>query len=142
MRYGAKLANELRLPVAVSGGVVSATGAIPIGELMARVLRAEFQIPVRWVEDRSRNTAQNAQYLRQMLPIQHIVLVTHAIHMPRSVSMFERVGFTVIPAPMGFKGAKEPTYGIFDWMPSVSAISTSRAVLHEWIGRAYYRLRY
>ncbi|MDP6184676.1 MAG: YdcF family protein [Gammaproteobacteria bacterium] len=142
LRYTAKLAKELQLPVAVSGGVVSGTDAVPIGQLMAGVLRAEFQTPVRWVEDTSRNTAENALNLRRILPVQHVVLVTHAIHMPRSVRMFESAGFTVIPAPAGFRSGSELNYGIFDWLPSTSALATSRAVLHEWLGMAYYYLRY
>jgi uncharacterized SAM-binding protein YcdF (DUF218 family) len=142
LRYGAKLARESGLPVAVSGGSVFATEGEPLGVLMARVLGEAFQIPVRWIEDSSRNTAQNARMLRSLLPVQHIILVTHAIHMARAVGVFEAVGFTVTPAPMGFRAGDAVTYGVFDWLPSVAALSTSRAVLHEWLGMAYYRLRY
>jgi len=142
VRYGAKLARELHLPLAVTGGVVMDNGDEPIGVLMARVLEEEFHTPVRWIEDRSSNTAQNAANLRSMLPVQHIVLVTHASHMRRSIDSFEGVGFKVVPAPMGFRVGKEITYGIFDWLPSASALGTSRSVLHEWLGMAYYRLRY
>lgn len=142
IRYGAKLVKELRLPVAVTGGSVFATGAEAIGVLMARVLTEEFQIPVRWVEDRSRNTVENARNLRSLLPVRHIILITHAIHMPRAVAIFEDVGFTVTPAPMGSRTGTAITYGIFDWLPSMDALATSRAVLHEWLGMAYYRLRY
>ncbi len=142
VRYGATLARDLHLPVAVTGGVVIETGDEPISVLMARVLEEEFHTPVRWVEDRSSNTAQNASKLRSMLPVQHIILVTHASHMRRSVDVFEGVGFRVVPAPMGFRVGKEITYKIFDWLPSASALWMSRAVLHEWLGMAYYRVRY
>jgi uncharacterized SAM-binding protein YcdF (DUF218 family) len=142
IRYGAKLARELHLPVAVSGGAVFDDGNDPIGVLMARALEQEFLTPVRWVEDRSSNTAQNARNLRSMLPDQRIILVTHASHMRRSIDAFENVGFTVIPAPMGFRVGKEISFGIFDWLPSAGALIRCRAVLHERLGMAYYRLRY
>lgn len=142
VRYGAKLARDLRLPVAVTGGSVIEYENAALGSMMAQVLREEFQTPVRWVEERSRNTAQNASELRALLPVQHIILVTHAIHMPRAISAFERVGFTVTAAPMGFRASKKISYSVLDWLPSMSALVTSRSVLHEWIGMTYYRMRY
>ena len=142
IRYGAKLARELYLPVAVTGGLIRENGGVPVGVLMARALENEFMTPVRWVEDRSRTTAQNASYLRAMLPVQHVILVTHASHIGRSVEAFEGVGFTVVPAPMGFRVGKEIDFGLFDWLPSAGALGMSRSVLHEWLGRAYYFFRY
>jgi uncharacterized SAM-binding protein YcdF (DUF218 family) len=109
---------------------------------MAQVLREEFQTPVKWVEQQSRNTAQNASQLRALLPVQHIVLVTHAMHMPRAVAAFERVGFTVTAAPMGFRSGRNDPYDFLDCLPSGSALIVSRAALHEWLGMFYYKLRY
>lgn len=142
VRYGAHLARQLKLPVAVTGGTVLGTSQYAIGELMARVMAEEFRMPARWIETRSRNTAQNASELRALLPVQHIILVTHAIHMKRAAEAFERVGFTVTQAPMGYASGADISYGLFDWLPSASALSLARAVLHEWIGMVYYRWRY
>lgn len=142
LRYGVKLARDLKLPLAVTGGTVFANAGEPAAVLMARVLAEEFHIPARWIEDKSRNTAENASKLRSLLPLRDIILVTHALHMARAVGVFEGVGFAVTPAPMGFIVGEEISFGLFDWLPSISALSTSRAVLHEWMGIAYYRLRY
>ena len=58
LRYGVKLARDLKLPLAVTGGTVFANEGEPVAVLMARVLAEEFHIPARWIEDKSRNTAE------------------------------------------------------------------------------------
>jgi len=142
IRYGAYLAHATGLPVAVTGGAVFDSDAVPLGELMAKVLEQEYDADVRWVETESENTAQNAAKLRAILPVDRVILVTHALHMPRSVAVFEKVGFEVIPAPMGFRTGEETRYDVFACLPSVSALAASRAVLHEWLGLLYYHFRY
>lgn len=143
MRYGAILARKLELPIAVSGGAVTHSSEFSLGVLMSKTITEEFGVPVRWIEKRSRNTAQNAIYLRELLPVQRIVLVTHAIHLLRSVAAFERVGFVVATAPTGFIAGKTINFNsIFDWLPAADALVTSRTVLHELIGMLNYKLRY
>lgn len=146
VRYGAVLARALGLPVAVTGGTVLDSDARPVGVIMGEVLEQEFNVPVDWVEASSRNTAENAARLAEMLSVQRIVLVTHASHMRRAVAVFERAGFAVVPAPTAFihGTGSEPTGvpDVFNWLPSASALSATRAVLHEWLGLAYYALRY
>lgn len=143
VRYGAVLARALGLPLAVAGGSVLDSTARPVGMIMGEVLEQEFQVPVEWVEASSRNTAENAARLAEMLTTQRIILVTHASHMRRAVAVFERAGFSVVPAPTAFiHGTGSGSMDIFSWLPSASALSATRAVLHEWLGLAYYALRY
>ena len=142
MRYGAYLARRLALPVAVTGGAVFEPDTAALGDLMAQILREEYNIAVQWVEAQSRNTAENAANLRALLPYERIILVTHALHMPRAKAVFAAKGFSVDPAPMGYQSGPSVTYGLFDCLPSAGALSLSRAVLHEWLGIAYYRLRH
>ncbi len=57
------------------------------------------------VEDRSRNTIENAIYSRDMAqpkPGEVWLLVTSAWHMPRAVGCFRRAGFDVLPYPVDF----------------------------------------
>jgi len=142
VRYGAYLAHATGLPLAVTGGSVFDANAVPLGQLMAEVLEQEYHADVRWVETESENTAQNAAKLRAMLPVDRVIVVTHALHMPRSVAVFKKVGFEVVPAPMGFRTGEETRYDVFACLPSVSALAVSREVLHEWLGALYYHFRY
>lgn len=142
LRYGAALARETRLPLAVSGGRVLDPDGEAVATLMARVLTEEFHLSATWVEDTSRNTAQNARHLAAMMPVRHIVLVTHALHMRRAAAEFTKAGFDVVPAPMGFRVGAWGGVTVFDLLPSAAALVSARDALHEWLGRAYYRVRY
>ncbi len=143
LRYAAYLVNKIKLPILVSGGSVFKEGGVSEAELMASILTKEFKIPVKWLESKSRNTAENAQYTQLILAKQHInrvILITHAIHMNRAVKQFERVGLSVIPAPTDLLPSSK--IDIFYFLPSVRALERSSMVIHEWMGHLWYALRY
>ncbi len=71
LRYTAILARQTRLPILVSGGKVFESNEPPESVLMTKVLENEFNIAVRWQENHSRNTAENAIYAHQILGYQH-----------------------------------------------------------------------
>lgn len=143
IRYAARLHHALGLPVAAVGGEPLGGGA-PVGLGMAKALGEEFGVPVQWVEVNSRNTAENAAFSRALrASAPRILLVTHAMHMPRAKHVFELAGFEVVPAPTGFATAEDAALVLpFDLLPSAGYLSTSRDVLHEWIGLLWYRLHY
>ena len=144
-RYAARLHRQTHLPVLVSGGAVLDDEAVPESLLITETLTDEFNVPVAWTEEESRNTAENALYTRAALTragIERVLLVTHASHMARAVDAFERAGLTVVPAPTGFNGAAAGRASLFDWLPSAGALGESAAALHEYLGRFWYRLRY
>src|SRR6185295_16851084 len=57
VRYGALVARTTKLPVLVSGGAVY--GGSTEAALMKRALEQEFDVQVRWAEERSRDTRSN-----------------------------------------------------------------------------------
>jgi uncharacterized SAM-binding protein YcdF (DUF218 family) len=140
LRYGALLARRLHKPVLVTGGAPEGD-LVPEAYLMRRVLQDEFHVPVRWLEDRSRNTRENARFSAQILRragIKRIYLVSHAWHLARAMPEFERTGLMVIPAGTGYK-----QYGdveLFDFIPDAKALYNSYLASHEWIGLLWYRL--
>lgn len=142
-RYGAYLQRKTKLPILITGGSTYNDRA-PVGELMKQVLEESFISVVHWVEGKSRTTYENSIYSFELLKkdnIKDIVLVTHASHMMRSVEAFEKAGFNVTPAPMGFFTAStRPVY--FQILPSEYALKKSTLAIHEWIGRLWYHLRY
>ncbi len=138
LRYGARLARATGLPVAVSGG--SPHGGQAEARTMRSALRDDFGITVRWSEDRSRNTWQNAVLLRAMLPpdIRRVVLVTHAWHMPRACYAFEHAGFSPIAAPTGYVARRPLRWE--DFMPGPRGWSATWLTVHEMLGMIWYRL--
>ncbi len=110
--------------------------------MMARTLREDFKTPVAWVESESQDTDQNAVYSARMLKaagITRVLLVTHAMHMPRSRQAFVRAGIEVVEAPtMFYSRAKWSPWML---LPSASGLYRSFYAMHEWIGMAWYRLK-
>ena len=142
LRYGALLSNRLSLPVLVCGGVLEPE-APPLAELLADCLRTELRPgPEVWTEPDSGTTWENAERARAVLAprgVHHVLLVTHAFHMPRAVYAFERAGLTVTPAPTGL--CPRPRPRARDWRPSGRALQESSLALHEWLGLLWYRAR-
>lgn len=135
--YGLHLAQSTRLPMAFTGGKGWAAQAHQPSEAeVADIVLARLQAPaLRWQENQSRDTRENAQMTANLLQkdgITHIALVTHAWHMPRSVRNFEDAGFKVLPAPMGY--IQTHAQPVLQWIPSGEALKDSCAVLKEWLG--------
>jgi uncharacterized SAM-binding protein YcdF (DUF218 family) len=134
LRYAAHLARQTGLPLLVTGGAPQ--GGRPEGDIMAETLRDDFATPVRWIENKSLDTAENAAYSAPLLKaagIRRIALVSHAWHLPRAVPLFERAGFTVLPAPTGFDALPPSPWA--RWRPSSQELDTSTLALNEYLGR-------
>ena len=131
VRYGARVARETGLPVLVTGGVLPDVQSSEAA-LMREALEREYGVPVRWAEDRSRNTRENARLSAPMLKAGGVtiaVLVAHAIDMPRAKAEFAAAGIEVIPAPTGL-AARAPIQ-IGDFVPSAPALQASHDAVYE-----------
>lgn len=155
--YGGWLYKQGKAPnILVSGGGISWLDDTILSEAerMVRVL-SMMSIPeeVIWLETRSRNTEENARFTRELLEpkgIKQILLVTSAMHMPRSVMLFENEGFEVIPAPTDFISEPLPTYDnggdmlartFVDLIPNSENLEITTRALKEYIGMLFYRLQ-
>ena len=105
-----------------------------------------------WQEDRSQNTYENAVYCANILKekkITRVILVTSALHMPRSVAIFRKLGVDVIPAPADFAVTQEgwaeitstPEAWLVNLLPSAGSLGLTSAALKEYFGLLVYRLR-
>ncbi len=142
-RYAARLAKASGLPVLISGGLHYGTPPSE-AELMAVSMRDDFAVTVRWKEERSRTTWENAQMSAEILlpeGIKRVVVVTQAWHMPRAVWSFEKAGFSVVPAPVGFLG-QDNARPLGGWMPEFKSVWQSGQLLNEAVGQVGYRLFY
>jgi len=149
VRYGAHLQRRTGLPLLVTGGN-GGSGIEPPArdrvyvkaDAMATALREDFGVPVQWVERHSRDTNENATDSAVLLRadgIKRILLVTDAMHMPRSCAAFERAGLDVVQAPTMFFSTQPQ--GWASWTPSPEGLRRSRYALYEWIGAIWYRVR-
>ena len=134
--------RRMRLPVAVSGGRVDSAYQTE-GELMKTALERDFGVPVRWNEDRSRTTWQNALFTARLLQreqLRTVIVVSQAWHLPRALWSFGRVGIKALPWPAPRVVPHYRRIGSF--LPNIAALHDTFYALHELIGGLYYRLRY
>lgn len=130
--------------VVISGG----SGSLVLeGEADAdtapRLLEALGVAPERMLlENRSRNTVENARFTRQLVapgPDETWLLVTSAFHMPRSVGLFRREGFSVVPWPVDYRTTGLETAGIAQ-DNQIDTLQATSLAIREWIGLLAYRL--
>jgi len=140
LRYGLWLGRQTGWPVAFSGGLGwAARAGEPEADIAAGIAREDFHQPLRWVENTSRDTRENAALSVALLKnagVTHIVLVTHGWHMQRARAVFDGAaaasGMRIEPAPMGL--AESSQLPVLDWLPSSDGFRQTRLVLREWLG--------
>ena len=144
LQYGAHLQRTTGLPILVTGG--NPEHGLAEAHVMRQTLVDHFGVPVKWVEARAINTAQNGQYSAEILMptgIKTVLVVSHAWHMPRARYAFEKVGMNFLPAPTRFANPPRPidnAYSPFDFIPNAHALEQSYFALHELVGLVWYRL--
>lgn len=141
LRFGAKLHRETGTPILVTGGK-PLDNTLAEAQQMRTSLQQDFHVPVRWTEDASENTLENARNSFQMLHqdgIRRIYLVTNAWHMPRSSHAFRHVGFEVIEVPVAFTTRYQ--IDLLAFLPRAEAMRDSKIFMHEVIGLLWYRVK-
>ena len=105
------------------------------------------------LQDRSQNTYEDALFSCEILKaegFQNVGLVTSAMHIPRSVALFEKQGCKVIAAPTDYsittaawQKTWRPSPGEFviNLVPSYSNLSQVTKCMKEYLGMFVYRLR-
>ncbi|MBK1986080.1 YdcF family protein [Sphaerospermopsis aphanizomenoides BCCUSP55] len=153
--YAAQLYRQKKAPIIVlSGGRIDWRGSgSPEAADMANIL-ISLGIPAEAIiqEPDSLNTYQNAVNVKKILTnrgIKKVLLVTSAMHTPRSLKIFQRQGMDVIPAPTDFlvsKGELEeltstPKGAILNLLPDANNLHQFTNALKEYIGSFIYSLR-
>jgi uncharacterized SAM-binding protein YcdF (DUF218 family) len=153
--YAAQLYRQNKAPILVlSGGRIDWKGSGPSesGD-MASVLTS-IGIPQAAIvqEPDSLNTYQNAVNVKKILDsrgIRRVLLVTSAIHMPRSLLIFRHQGIDAIPTPTDFlisegelqELASTPKAALLNVLPDVENLRLFTSALKEYVGILAYRLR-
>lgn len=151
--YGAYLYRNGKAPLVVCAGGVATGGIRPrsYAEDMAELLQM-LNVPQKAIieETKSGNThehARNLQPVFQQRGFKRILLVTSALHMPRSIGVFRRLcpGLEFIPAPTDFRITERipiPWYRhLVAVIPTPKHLLDFSEVMHEYLGIAYYKAR-
>lgn len=153
--YGAQLYREGKAPIVISsGGRVAWRGGGPSESAdMAQILNTVGVPSSAILQDpTSLNTYQNAVNVKKIMQargIRRILLVTSAMHMPRSLRIFQRQGIDAIPAPTDFLVSQQeieepnssPQAIVLSLMPDTERLDRTTRALKEYIGMVVYRLR-
>ncbi len=132
-----RLHKWLHLPVILSGGQVFAYAGTE-ADIACRLLKAcgmdeKFILK----EAKSRNTVENARFIRQLCierDIRKVILVTSAYHMPRSILVFAREGMEAVPYPTDYKTDLRFEPDVFAFTPSADALRKTAVSMKEYLG--------
>lgn len=94
------------------------------------------------LEGKSRDTYENAQFTKEMVksaPGETWLLVTSAFHMPRSMGLFRKAGFDVVPWPVDYRTTGRESIGFAQDNP-IDALEMTQLAVREWLGLFAYRL--
>ncbi|MDM4765115.1 YdcF family protein [Pelomonas sp. SE-A7] len=140
LRYGIWLARRLDLPLGFTGGISPFGDARrqPEAVLAARIAQQEYGLRLTWAESRSRTTRENVVQTLPLLRsngIKRIVLVTHAMHLPRAMRAFRQAGAADIElVPAGIEYRAENSWTLSDWLPSSQGFLRCRYATIEALG--------
>lgn len=159
--HAAKLYHAGKAPlIIVSGGQVFPQPGLKSEAEYHVDLLLQLGVPREAIvlETRSRNTAENAQFTADLLqqqsvdtttanqssiekPSRRILLVTSAIHLPRSMLLFTRAGLLPVAASCDVRTAELQRLLLLDFLPSAHALFVSETAIREWLGLFYYQLQ-
>ena len=149
--YGSWLYKQGKAPLLlVSGGRADwyGEGGNPESEDMAAIAIA-MGVPRSAIlqEPDSLNTRENAVNTKRILSqkgINKILLVTSALHMPRSMAIFRKLGFEAIAAPTDFfvvQNENSKGWAIsLDLLPNADALKNTTNAIKEYIGLLVYQM--
>jgi len=153
--YAAHLYHQGAAPfILFSGGAIDWLSSGDAPWVTADYLLELMGVPrnALWFETGSRNTYESAVACAKILEdkgIHRIILVTSAVHMPRSVSLFLHQGLEVIPAPTDYYVTKAELPSIqqggipallFSLLPSSDNLEITSRTLKEYLGIFIYKL--
>lgn len=153
--YAAQLYREGKAPVVIaSGGRIDwRGGGLAESSDMADII-VSLGVPNAAIlqDSKSLNTYQNAVNVRQIMQergIRRVLLVTSAMHMPRSLRIFQRQGIEAIPAPTDFlitqqeinEPSSSPQATLLNLVPDADRLQNTTRALKEYIGTVVYHLR-
>ena len=131
--------------IIIAGGNVYPQGGFASEAEFAKQLLVEWGVPeeVIVIETESRTTAQNQENLESLIveqEIESVLLVTSALHMPRSMRLFSQMPVNLTPAAADVLVRKKNVPKILKWLPSANALRLTTVSLHEYYGMWFIQI--
>jgi len=92
------------------------------------------------IEDRPRDTVEEAQLLKPLLKDAPFVLVTSAAHIGRAMKVFQEAGLKPLAAPTDFTLKDRQRLSSSSLLPSSFNLELSEQVMYEWLGSLWSRI--
>lgn len=123
----------------VSGGAGISTESV--GALMYQAA-LELGVPAHRLvmETNTPDTQAQAAYFAKNYAASHLMVVTSAAHMMRTLMWFEHYGLTPTPAVTYFISHPDSQSTLAYWFPKASALYATQRALYEWFGIMHYHL--
>jgi uncharacterized SAM-binding protein YcdF (DUF218 family) len=123
-----------KLVLSGGGPFETSSGAEVMAEI-ARIQGVDSQDLV--LEAASLDTEEQARLIKDLVGRDPCILVTSAVHMPRSMALFEKQGLEPIPAPTGFFLHQGLSSDPGRFFPSAQNLQGSEVAVHEYLGLAW-----
>lgn len=149
---GFEIYKKIETPIIFTGGVAIGQREISESELAGDCLRkmgARSEDII--IEDQARTTYENGLYTKRWLLNYYLgdsidddkaelkaYLVTNALHMSRSVLVFEKQGIDVIPVSSGIMVDHKISW--LSYLPNREALTANMMAIHEWVGLIWYKI--
>lgn len=140
LHRGVWWARRLGLPLAFSGGLGTRPepGQPTEADVIDRVLNEQYRIKAAWLEPAARDTRENAQFSAPLLRRhgqRKLLLVTHALHMPRALAHLRAADpeLEILPVPLTRQGGQAPSGA--DFVPSLEGLRLGRYWVYEAMAR-------
>lgn len=93
------------------------------------------------VEEKSRDTEEEADLIKGLVGNERFVLVTSASHMPRSMAIFKAAGTRPIPAPTGHRVKERQGISPAMFFPFADNLKKAERAFYEYLGILWAKLR-
>lgn len=157
MIHAADLFHNNAAPLIIlSGGNIDWMESVdksPAADMRQIMLKLGVPDSAMVLQPKSQNTREDALFTAEILKqrgFNRIILVTSAMHMPRSVGLFTRQGLEVIPSPTDFTVTDEGWQRLMNpnletvftnLIPNSSALGLTTSAMKEYIGILIYKLQ-
>ncbi|MCF8001917.1 MAG: YdcF family protein [Halanaerobiales bacterium] len=137
---GIMMARENKMPLIYTGGVGVGYEDTSEADVALKFVQ-QFEGIDFIQEKKARTTFENGLKIKQWLEdnqYREIYLVTSAIHMRRSMGVFNRFDVNYIPVVSNYAYSHNLSW--LDYLPNRGSLRANMQAIHEWIGIAWYKI--